>query len=102
MELVLSSITSVLIFISLLFSITYSIRSRQAKEPILKGILTGKLNISMGAMLIFISIIQLIYSNESTLRIVLGAIFLLLGLFNLFAGLRSLSFYRNKEKQTQA
>lgn len=100
METIISSIASVLIFISLLFSLFYSVRSRQAKEPIRKGILGGKLNISMGVMLILISIIQLLYSNESTLRIVLGAVFLLLGLFNLFAGLRNLSFYRNKEARS--
>lgn len=101
MEATISSIISALIFASLMFSIFYSVRSRQAKEPITKGILAGKLNISMGALLIFISAIQLLYSNESTLRIVLGAVFLLLGLFNLFAGLRNLSFYRNQEQRQQ-
>lgn len=99
MESWISGILSVLIFISLLFSIFYSVRSRQVKEPNRKGMLGGKLNISMGMMLILISCIQLLFSNESTLRIVLGAIFLLLGLFNLFAGLRNLSFYRHKEQQ---
>lgn len=102
METIISSVASLLIFVSLLFSITYSVRSRREKEPIRKGILTGKLNISMGSMLIFISAIQLLYSNESTLRIILGAVFLLLGLFNMFAGLRNLSFYRNKEKHPHA
>ncbi|GIP17016.1 hypothetical protein J40TS1_26580 [Paenibacillus montaniterrae] len=101
MEVVIG-ITSVLIFISLLFSIFYSVRSRQAKDPVRKGLLGGKLNVSMGAMLILMSIIQLLYSNESTLRIVLGAVFLLLGLFNLFAGLRNVSYYRNKEQHSQA
>lgn len=51
----------------------------------------------MGMMLIFISFIQLLLSNESTLRIVLGALFLVLGLFNVFAGLRNLIFYQRKE-----
>jgi len=93
------TVLAVFIFISLLFSIFYSVRSRQMKEPVKKGIIGGKLNISMGAMLVFISAVQLLNSNESTLRIILGAIFLLLGLFNLFAGLRNYSFYRNKEQQ---
>lgn len=87
------------IFISLLFSIYFSVKSRQAKEPITKGLLAAKLNISMGSMLIFISAVQLFLSNESTLRIILGAIFLVLGLFNIFAGLRNQSYFRAKEKQ---
>jgi len=101
MEKYLYAALAALIFISLLFSIFYSVRSRQIKEPIQKGILGGKLNISMGVMLILISAVQLLDSNESTLRIVLGAIFLLLGLFNLFAGLRNHSYYRNKQQQSQ-
>lgn len=89
-------ILSPVIFISLLCSIYFSVKSRQAKEPIRKGILSGKLNISMGIMLIFISFVQLFLSNESTLRIILGAIFLVIGAFNLFAGLRNLRFFKNK------
>ncbi|MCR8657957.1 YtpI family protein [Paenibacillus sp. T3-5-0-4] len=87
---------SPVIFLSVLFAIYYSIKSRQAKDPIKKGILGGKLNISMGIMLIFISFVQLFLSNESTLRIVLGAIFLVLGIFNLFAGLRNISYFQRK------
>ncbi|URN92829.1 MAG: YtpI family protein [Candidatus Pristimantibacillus lignocellulolyticus] len=87
---------SPVIFLSVLFAIYYSVKARQAKEPIKKGILGGKLNISMGIMLIFISFVQLFLSNESTLRIVLGAIFLVLGIFNLFAGLRNLSYFKRK------
>ena len=90
---------SPVIFISALFAIYFSVKSRQAKEPIKKGILGGKLNISMGIMLIFISFVQLFLSNESTLRIVLGAVFLVLGIFNLFAGMRNLSFYQRKAAQ---
>lgn len=89
-------IFSPVIFISLLCSIYFSVKSRQAKEPIRKGILGGRLNISMGIMLIFISFVQLFLSDESTLRIVLGAIFLVLGIFNLFAGLRNVSHYQKQ------
>jgi len=102
MEMYIYAALAVFIFISLLFSVIYSVRSRRVKEPVQKGIIGGKLNISMGIMLILISVVQLLNSNESTLRIVLGAIFLLLGLFNLFAGLRNHSYYRNKEQQSQS
>ncbi|MNH47365.1 hypothetical protein D3C79_1105570 [compost metagenome] len=52
------------------------------------------MNISMGVMLIFIAFVQMFLAGESTLRIVIGAVFLVMGVFNLFAGLRNLSIYR--------
>ena len=90
---------SPVIFISALFTIYFSVKSRQVKDPLKKGIQGGKLNISMGIMLIFISFVQLFLSNESTLRIVLGAVFLVLGIFNLFAGMRNLSYYQRQASQ---
>jgi hypothetical protein len=51
------------------------------------------MNMSMGFMLIFISLIQMFLFSGSTLRVVIGALFFLLGLFNLFAGLRNHSHY---------
>jgi hypothetical protein len=53
----------------------------------------AKMNISMGAMLISIAIIQLFLFTGSTVRVIVGAVMLLLGLFNLFAGIRNYSLY---------
>jgi hypothetical protein len=47
----------------------------------------------MGAMLISIAIIQLFLFTGSTVRVIVGAVMLLLGLFNLFAGIRNYGLY---------
>ncbi|REK75847.1 YtpI family protein [Paenibacillus paeoniae] len=83
------------ILITLTFSTLFSFKSRRAKDTRTKGIYAARMNISMGGMLIFIAAVQLFLSNESTLRIIIGAIFIVLGLFNLFAGIRNLSVYRS-------
>jgi multisubunit Na+/H+ antiporter MnhG subunit len=90
------------IMISLVCSATYSIKSRRAKDTYQRGIFGAKMNISMGAMLVFIALVQLFLSAESTLRIVIGAIFLVLGVFNLFAGLRNLSLFRAAKAKSRA
>lgn len=82
------------IFISLVFSAVFSFKSRRASDAGTRAIFTARMNVSMGIMLLFIALVQLFLSGESTLRIVIGAIFLILGVFNLFAGLRNLSLYR--------
>jgi hypothetical protein len=51
------------------------------------------MNISMGLMLISISVIQLFLFTGSSVRVVVGAVMLLLGLFNLFAGIRNYGIY---------
>jgi hypothetical protein len=82
------------ILISLVFSVIFSYRSRRSADARMRGIYAARMNISMGVMLLIIALVQLFLSAESTLRIVIGAFFLVLGVFNLFAGLRNLSLYR--------
>lgn len=81
------------ILITLILSVVFSFKSRRSADARTRGIFSARMNISMGAMLLFISLVQLFLSGESTLRIVIGAIFMVLGVFNLFAGLRNLSAY---------
>lgn len=83
------------IMITLALSTFFSFKARRATDMKIKGLNTAKTNISMGGMLLFIASVQLFLSGESTLRIIIGAIFIVIGLFNLFAGLRNLSAYRN-------
>jgi uncharacterized membrane protein HdeD (DUF308 family) len=82
------------ILISLVFSVIFSFKSRRSADARMRGIYAARMNISMGVMLLIIALVQLFLSAESTLRIVIGAFFLVLGVFNLFAGLRNLSLYR--------
>jgi len=90
------------ILITLTLSTVFSFKSRRAKDARTRGIQGARMNISMGGMLLFIAAVQLFLSNESTLRIVIGAIFIVIGLFNLFAGLRNLSAYRSMPASEQS
>ncbi|WP_337099614.1 YtpI family protein [Paenibacillus sp. YIM B09110] len=82
------------ILVTLVLSVVFSLKSRRGTDAKLRGVNAAKMNISMGVMLMFIALVQLFLSNESTVRIVIGSLFLVLGVFNLFAGLRNLSVYR--------
>ncbi|QAY65106.1 YtpI family protein [Paenibacillus protaetiae] len=82
------------IVITLVLSIVFSFKSRRSADQRTKGLHASRMNMSMGVMLVFIAGVQLLLSGQSTLRIVIGAIFLVIGLFNLFAGLRNHSVYR--------
>lgn len=78
---------------SLFGSVFFSVRYRRQLSRKARGIDAAKMNISMGAMLISIAIIQLFLFTGSTVRVIVGAVMLLLGLFNLFAGLRNYGIY---------
>ncbi len=92
-ELISWALTALVVLFSAL-SVWFSFKSRRAKDLKEKAQLTSKMNICMGVMLIAISFVQLLFFEESTVRTVVGIVFLLLGLFNLFAGLRNLSLLR--------
>jgi hypothetical protein len=53
----------------------------------------------MGLMLILIAPVQMLIFTGSSVRVVVGAVFCLLGLFNLFAGLRNHSHFTRLMKQ---
>jgi glucan phosphoethanolaminetransferase (alkaline phosphatase superfamily) len=92
--LTLQLILFLLIALAVAVSIAYSIRFRREIEPIRKGIYNARLNISMGIMLIFIALSQLFFFNDSNLRRIFGTVCLLMGLFNLFAGIRNHGAYQ--------
>lgn len=84
--------------IALGFSIYYSVKFRRERKPDHKGLLQAKQNISMGTMLILLALYPLLIISGSSVGIVIGAMFLLIGLFNLFAGIRNHTTYRARIK----
>lgn len=86
--------------ITLGFSIYYSVKYRRERKPDHKGLLQAKQNISMGIMLTLLSLYPLLFISGSSAGIVIGAIFLLIGLFNLFAGIRNHTVYRARLAKT--
>ncbi|WP_372632081.1 YtpI family protein [Cohnella sp.] len=96
---VLQWLFGILVVVTVLFSALYSVRSRRTRDGRLRGLYASRMNISMGLMLIFIAIIQMFMFPGSSVRVVVGAVFLLLGLFNLFAGLRNHSHFSRLMRQ---
>lgn len=90
------SVLVILVILSSISSVVFSIRSRRATDSRLHGLYVARMNISMGLMLIFIAFIQMFMFSGSTVRVIVGAVFLLLGLFNLFAGLRNHAVYSRR------
>lgn len=78
-----------IVAVTAVLSLFFSFRSRRSADPIDRGLNASRMNISIGLMLIFLALIQMVLFSGSTLRVVVGAVFLLLGLFNLFAGMRN-------------
>ncbi|SHE14667.1 Uncharacterised protein [Chlamydia abortus] len=83
-----------LVLATLAASVLYSIRYRTRRDPQTKRIEAAKMNISMGFMLIFVALTQFTLFDPSFLRGVIGAVFLLLGLFNAYAGFKNYSSYK--------
>jgi uncharacterized membrane protein HdeD (DUF308 family) len=89
MIMVLQWVFGISIIVSSILSATYSFKARRSTDARLRGLYSSKMNISMGIMLIFIALIQMFMYSGSSIRVVVGALFILLGLFNLFAGIRN-------------
>jgi cytochrome c biogenesis protein CcdA len=85
------SFASIIIFLG--FSIYYSFLSRRQRDPKKRGIYAARMNIFMGVMLIMIAITQLFFFHDSTFRRIFGIICVLMGLFNLFAGIRNHAYF---------
>jgi uncharacterized membrane protein HdeD (DUF308 family) len=82
-----------LIVLTSVLSAVFSFRARRSSDARLRGLYAARMNISMGLMLVFIALIQMILFTGSTLRVVIGALFMVIGLFNLFTGLRNHSHF---------
>lgn len=77
------------LILSSICSITFSFKSRRSLDARSRGLAQAKMNISMGFMLIILAVIQMFMFSGSTIRVVIGALFMVLGAFNIFAGIRN-------------
>ncbi|MEX2461704.1 MAG: YtpI family protein [Paenibacillaceae bacterium] len=93
-----SFILTAVILISLMSTVFYSFRSRTQSDANMRGILAAKMNISMGFMLIAMALLQIFLFEANTMRTILGIVFLLLGLFNFFSGVRNHMHYRSRKQ----
>lgn len=94
---------TLLIFVTLIFTVYFSFRYRREQDPILRGLYTSRMNIVMGLMLILIAVTQLFFWTDSQTRRIFATICLLLGVFNFFVGLRNhITFDRLSKQSSEA
>ncbi|WP_238654778.1 YtpI family protein [Paenibacillus piscarius] len=82
-----------LMVVFMISAAVYSYSSRRAADPLVKGAKRSVMNMLLGGMLVTLSLMSMFIFRGSTLNIVIEAVFLVLGLFNIFSGLRSYSYY---------
>ncbi|MHA6529571.1 YtpI family protein [Paenibacillus sp. BAC0078] len=103
MILLIKYLLFVLMMVFMIGAAVYSFSSRRAQDPLEKGIKRSIMNIMLGGMLVSLSLICMFMFRGSTSNIIVEALFLLIGAFNIFSGLRSYGFYsRNRRNNSQA
>jgi len=78
-----------LVVVLSVLSVYYVFKSRRAGEPGLRGLYGARSNISMGSMHIAIACFYMLRFSDSNLTVIVVAALILVGLFNIFAGLRT-------------
>ncbi|MBL5798556.1 YtpI family protein [Heyndrickxia sporothermodurans] len=81
------------IILSLSFYVFYKIKFVRSPLPMERKYLSGKSGISLGLFVGLYGINQL-FLHPSTITYIIGAIFIILGFFSVWAGIKSLRFYR--------
>jgi len=77
-------------------SVFYVFKSRRSADQRLRELYFARSNISTGSMTIAIACLYALLFSDSTLKVIVVAVLILLGLFNIFAGLRNHAFYSRK------
>jgi uncharacterized membrane protein len=82
---------------SLVASVYYSITARRRDMHPLAGRMTlGKMNVSLGILVLFFGVNQFTYEPLTTVRIVVGLLFLFVGGINLVLGIRNYIRHRRE------
>lgn|SRR6476620_10407258 len=85
----------VLICLTSLMSVYFSYKARRASDMRQRGIFSARLNMCMGVMLVFVALFMMLAFTGSTVKVIISGLILVIGLFNLFAGIRNNSVYRS-------
>jgi hypothetical protein len=81
------------IALTCVLSVFFSFTSRRAADAKSRGLNAARMNLSMGSLLLLASLVQLILFEPDTVRIIVGTLFLLIGIFNIFAGFRNYGYF---------
>lgn len=94
--LMLSMVIVTTVVAGLAFSFYYSFKSRRMKDPVHVRFYQSKMNISIGVALVGLALNQFLFYDFSGIRLAIGIVFLLLGLFNFIMGIKNYRFYSSK------
>ncbi|MGE8206326.1 YtpI family protein [Heyndrickxia sp. NPDC080065] len=81
------------IILSLSFYVFYKIKFVRSNLPMERKYLTGKSGICLGLFVGLFGINQL-FIHPTTITYIIGGIFIILGFFSVWAGIKSLRYYR--------
>lgn len=91
---IVQTLLYVIAITSAALAIYYSIKSRRSSVGKWRGLFGARMNIAMGAMLLCFGIVQLfLHEFDSWVRVGVGFVFVLIGCFNLFAGIRNHAYF---------
>jgi ABC-type transport system involved in multi-copper enzyme maturation permease subunit len=79
--------------IQLAFTVYFSFRARRNNDPIVRGLYFAKMNITIGLLFLTLAIVQLFTAPFKNLLVGFAIFVLLIGLYNLFVGLRNHSTF---------
>lgn len=83
----------ILIVISFIFYLFFRIKGFRTKPPAEKRWVNTKANIAVGSFLTFFGINQIFVYPDSTITLIIGIVFILLGLANAILGYRAYRYY---------
>jgi len=93
MIMIIKYLLFILLVIFVIGAAFFSTASRRATDPVEKGQKRSVMNVLMGAMLVDLALMAMFLFHGSTLNIIIEAAFLIIGLFNIFSGIRSNTYY---------
>ncbi|AKG34076.1 YtpI family protein [Paenibacillus durus] len=82
-----------LLTLSVLGAAYFSAASRRAASSEERGLKRAVMNILLGSMLVLLALMSMFLFRGSTVSVIVEAVFLVLGAFNVFSGLRSYGYY---------
>jgi hypothetical protein len=93
-----SSIIYYLLLIELAVTVYYSIRGRRSRDILQRAIFFARMNIMIGVLFLTMSFAQLFTTSYNQWLIMFAIVVMIIGLFNLFVGIRNHGIYTRLSK----
>ena len=101
MVLIIKYVLFLLLVVCTIGAAWFSLSSRRAQDPLDQGLKRALMNILLGMMLVTLALMAMFLFPGSTVNIIVETVFLVIGAFNLFSGLRSYGYYSRLRSGTR-